>query len=88
MALTALPLLAVCLAQLLDGWWAVSGTGWLAIFASALLLGGILGASLAYRHFRRNLIGLEETLEELREDLLWLQEWTGRGDEKEPESAA
>jgi hypothetical protein len=36
-----------------------------------------LGGSLAWRRFRRNFIGLRETLEELREDVLWLKEKSG-----------
>lgn len=43
-----------------------------------LLLAAILLTWWARRRFRREYVGLEESLEELREDLTWLQEWTGR----------
>jgi hypothetical protein len=36
--------------------------------------------------FRRRFVGLQETLEELREDLLWLRE-TGGLKQEEPEDA-
>ncbi len=81
MVLTALPVLTVCLAQLCDGWLGVSTTLWLAIAGFVLLVGGTAGGYTAYRRFRRSFAGLEQTIEELREDLAWLQEWTGRGKE-------
>jgi hypothetical protein len=74
--------LAVCIADLMDGTWGISRAGWAAIFAGLLLAGGILIATLGWRWFRRHYAGLRETSEELREDLVWLGEWTGRsGDE-------
>ena len=76
MVLTALPVLAVCLAQVCDGWLGISDTGWLAIFGFALLFGGAAGGYAAYRRFRRSFLGFEQTFEELREDLVWLEEWT------------
>ena len=78
MTLTALPLLAGCLARLLDGRLGVSVTGWLAIFGFGLLIFAAAGGYLAWRRFRRRFVGLEQTIEELREDLVWLGEWTGR----------
>jgi uncharacterized membrane protein YqjE len=47
---------------------------WLLGTAGTLLLSAALLAWLAWRRFRRNFAGLEETLEELREDLVWLEE--------------
>ena len=51
---------------------------------------GLLGAAIlaglwARWRFRRQFVGLEETLEELREDLVWLKEWMGQGEEEEDE---
>ena len=48
---------------------------------------GLLGAAClaglwAWWRFRRQFGGLEETLEELREDLVWIEEWMGRGEEE------
>lgn len=74
--LTAFPVLAVCLAALCDGLLGIPVTGWLAIFGFVLLFGGAAGGFAAYRRFRRSFAGFGQTLEELREDLVWLQEWT------------
>jgi len=78
MALTALPVLVVCLAEMLDGWQNVPRSGWLLGFGLGLLAFALLGGYLAWRHFRRHVVGLQETLEELREDLVWLQEKRGQ----------
>ncbi len=76
MALTAMPLLAAALAEILDGQLGISHVAWLTILAAALLVAGAVTGLLAWRHFRRRLVGLEESLEELREDAVWLREWT------------
>ena len=76
MVLVALPVLVVSLGSLLDGVWGISQSGWLCIFAAALLATAGLGGFVAWRRFRRNLLGLEETIEELREDMVWLREWS------------
>jgi len=87
MALTALPLLAVSVADAL--WQGVNVPLFtsLAVFAVLLLGGGSLAAWLAWRRFRSRLVALEQTLEELREDALWLREWTGRGEQVQPPAA-
>ena len=74
MAIAALPLVAVCLAEALDGCGHIARGGWLLIFAGGLLILALAGSHLAWRRFRRRFVGLQETLEELREDLVWLQE--------------
>lgn len=76
MVLVALPVLVVALGILLDGVWGISQSGWLCIFGVALLATASLGGFWAWRLFRRNLVGLEETIEELREDMVWLREWS------------
>ena len=76
MVLTSLPLVFVCLADVLDGCLHIPRYGWLLIFIAALLLAAVAGSLLAWRRFRRRFVGLQETLEELREDLLWLREKT------------
>ena len=74
MALTALPVLVVCLAEMLAGWQNVPRSVWLLGFGLGLLAIALLGGCLAWRRFRRRVVGLQETLEELREDLVWLRE--------------
>ena len=76
LALVSLPLLIVALGCLLDGVLGISQGGWLCLFGLCFLLTATVGSFFAWRRFRRNLIGLEETIEELREDMLWLREWS------------
>jgi MFS family permease len=75
MALTALPLLAAWLAEALDGRLGICRGGWLGIFGLALAAGGLAVALLAWWSFRRHFGAMAETLEECREDLVWLREW-------------
>ena len=79
--LTSLPLVAAALADLLAGVWNIARWAWLLIFAGALLSTGLLAAYLAWRRFRRRFVGLQETLEELKEDRVWLEEWLGKRSE-------
>jgi hypothetical protein len=84
MAFTSLPLLAICLAAALDGCGGIASRVWLLIFAAGLLSVAILGAYAAWRCFRRRFVGLQETLEELREDLLWLQDKSNTSPRRSP----
>ena len=86
LALTGLPVLAVWAATLLDERLPLRGIRWLLVFGLVLLAAAALAGWLAWRHFRRRFVGLEETLEELREDLVWIREWTGRGEAEEESS--
>ena len=79
MALTSLPLVAVWMAEVLDELTGIPRGGWLLGFAACLLLTAGVGGYLAWRRFRRNFLGLRETLEELREDVLWLKEKSAAG---------
>ena len=81
MASTALPILAVWAAEFLGQRTKLTRSGWLLIFGLGLLAGAALTGWLAWRRFRRRFVGLEETLEELREDAVWFREWTGRREE-------
>jgi hypothetical protein len=81
MLLTAIPVLVVGLADALGGYGNLSRGGWLLLFAGGLLTLGGGGGYLAWRGFRRRFVGLQETLEELREDLVWLREKAKGGEE-------
>jgi hypothetical protein len=76
MVLTALPMAAVGLAEALDGCQGISRVCWLLILAAALVVFAIAGVCFAWRRFRRNFLGLRETLEELHEDAVWFREKT------------
>ena len=78
MAFTALPLVAVWMAEVLNDLTGIPRGGWLLGFAGCLFLVSGIGGYLAWRRFRRNFLGLRETLEELREDVLWLTEKGGK----------
>jgi hypothetical protein len=81
MGLVGLSVLAVAAGEALDGLWGIPRLLWLLIFGAGLSAAAGLVAWLAWRHFRRTFTGLEDTLEELREDAVWLGEWTGREEE-------
>ena len=83
MVFGALPILMVAVAGLLGRCTAISQTGWLLLLGFGLLAAGSVTGWLAWRRFRRRFVGLQETLEELHEDALWLGEWLGGGEEPE-----
>jgi uncharacterized membrane protein YqjE len=74
MALTSLPLLATCVAETLDGRLGIARWGWLLIFGLGLLCTAVICVYLGRIWFRRRFVGLQQTLEELREDLVWVKE--------------
>jgi hypothetical protein len=78
MILTALPLLLVAAAHELDGCCGLSTTGWLLTAGGVLLVTSPALAWLAWRRFRRRVVALQQTLEELHEDAVWLREWMGK----------
>jgi len=83
-ALTSLPLFAGTLAQVLHACWPfeiASVNMWLPTLAALLLLAGAVLAWSGYRRFRHEFIGFRQSLEEVREDIEWLREWTGRAEE-------
>lgn len=70
--LSTLAVLAALGLQTFSGWtWPEA----LLAVGLALLLLGLGGAGLAIRAFRRRFTGLDASLAELREDLVWLKEW-------------
>jgi hypothetical protein len=73
-ALTSLPLFATCAADALDGRLGIARSGWLLIFGLALLCTAFICVYIGRIWFRRRFVGLQQTLEELREDLEWVKE--------------
>lgn len=71
--LTSLPMFAVALSA-----WLLPGLGWAWTIGLALAIAGLATAALAWRRFRRDFHGLEQSIEELREDLQWVKEWSAR----------
>ncbi len=75
MVLTALPLLVGWLARAMDGWLGIHQFGWCSMMAVGLFVGGGLTGAIAWWAFRRGFVGFAETMEECREDVVWLREW-------------
>ncbi len=74
-AISALPVLTVVLAGQLDARLA-SDFPWVTLSAGCgLLAGGVLAAWWGWRRFRGEFLGLRESLDECREDLIWLREF-------------
>jgi hypothetical protein len=78
--LASFSVFVVAAAELLEGWLGGLRAGWLGVCGAVLLVVGIAAAWLARRQFRRHFTGMQETLEELREDALWIEEWMNKKD--------
>ena len=89
--LTGLPVLVVLLAEVLAQHLLLDRIWWLLILGTVPLVGGLLIAWRAWRRFRSDFIGLQETLAEMHEDLEWLREWLGQqrpiGPEETPDDS-
>lgn len=81
MLLSSLPLLVVALAAWCAAWWGISQALAQTIGFLSLVVAGLLLATFGWRRFRRQFVGWEESLAELREDLQWLREWQGQPSE-------
>ena len=80
MALAGLSVVLVGIVHLLPEAW---HAGALLTLGLVLLLGAVVLAWWARGRFWRSFVGLEETLEEFREDLVWFREWTGEASAEE-----
>ncbi len=76
MALSVLPTLTVAAAEALQGRLGIPCWGWLLLLGGGLAAFAAVGGYFVRQRFRRRFVGLEQTFDELREDLVWLKEWT------------
>ncbi|MGD9127367.1 MAG: phage holin family protein [Planctomycetia bacterium] len=76
--LTGVAVLAVWVAELLDEYIPLCAELWYLIVGLTAIVFSLLLLWFAWRRFRRRWVGLEQTLEELREDIVWLKEWAGK----------
>ncbi|HUY91090.1 MAG TPA: phage holin family protein [Pirellulales bacterium] len=89
LVLVSLPVLVVALAHALDGVLHIAFAGWLAVFGFGMLLFAAALAWFRYQRFRAEFVGLEQSLEELREDVVWLEErLAGRRSDEQSEAPA
>ncbi len=72
-----LPLVLVSLASLLASTTTWSLATWSVLLAAVFCLPGLGLVWFAWRRLRQNVTALQQTREELLEDLAWLKEWTG-----------
>lgn len=86
LALVGLPVFVICLAYGLEQWTRLTFIPAALLLGSLLVIPGVLLIGFALRGFRRGFHGLQHSLAELREDLIWLKEWAGQQDD-EAESA-
>ena len=77
--LTSLPVFVVALSGWLGEVTAFSSTAWNAILGLLLAIAGAVTFWSSWRRFRRDFRGMEQSIEELREDLVWVKEWKGEG---------
>ncbi len=79
LVLTSLPVLVVALSIWLDNVATLPReVSWAWIFGLALAIGGLAVAWFSWRRFRREFRGLEQSIEELCEDLVWVKEWSSK----------
>ena len=83
MAVVAVSLACVALAEGMERWLGGSRLDWLWLMASVLVTAAGLLGWFAWRLFRRRFTGLQETLEELREDAAWIGEWVQKDERRE-----
>ena len=79
--LTSLPVCVVALAAWLDQVTPMSGLFWNGILGLLLAMAAATVFWFSWRRFRRDFRGMEQSIEELREDIEWVQEWTGKSQE-------
>ena len=86
-SLVAATLGFVALADVLEQLSGTSRVVWLALMSAGLALLAAAASWFAWLRFRRQFVGLEESLEELHEDIAWLREWTAY-DDGDPSASA
>ncbi len=80
LALTSLPILVIAAVDTIGNAFGMPRWFWLAVTGGTMLLGAGAFAWFAKRKFQREFVGLDETMEEFREDVAWLKEWLGKTD--------
>ncbi len=74
----SIPVLVVVLSQQIARWFEFDALVVLWIATGIMLLASVGLILLAWRRYRRDFHGLDDSIAELREDMLWMQEWVGK----------
>ena len=82
--LSTLPVLVVALATWISQWLGISAAACQATGCLLLVSLGLAIVAASWRRFRREFVGWEESLAELKEDLVWLREWRGAANRETP----
>jgi uncharacterized membrane protein YqjE len=77
LVLVSLPVLVVALVDAMGTPLGLPRWFWLSVAGVLMLAGAGALAWLARRRFQYEFVGLEETMEEFREDMEWFKEWFG-----------
>ncbi len=80
--LVGFSVLAVAGGLWLDAVYPIDPVSWLGVLGVAMITLAAVVVWGGWKRFLRKFTGLEQTLEELREDMSWLEEWIG-SEEKE-----
>ena len=80
--LVGFSVLAVAGGLWLDAAYPIAPISWLGVLGLAMITLAAVVVWGGWKRFLRKFTGLEQTLEELREDMSWLEEWMG-SEEKE-----
>ncbi|MHB8861793.1 MAG: phage holin family protein [Pirellulaceae bacterium] len=75
MVLCGVPLLLTAAAQELAQGTQLDLSAWLTLLGTGLVVPGTVALMLGIRRLRGEFCGLQNTLAELREDVIWMQEW-------------
>jgi hypothetical protein len=84
LVLCGVPLLLTAAAVGLSQVTELGVASWLVFFGAVLVVPGAVALSLGIRKLRSEFCGLQNTLAELREDLVWVREWTESGSADAP----
>ena len=76
--LVGLSILAVSISLWLDTIYPISPVSWTGVFGAGLVLFALIAILFGWKRFKTRFTALEQTRQELSEDIVWLNEWLGR----------
>jgi uncharacterized membrane protein YqjE len=76
--LVGFSILAVSVSLWLDAVYPIEPVSWTGVFGAGFVLFALMTLLFGWKRFQSRFTALEQTREELREDVVWLNEWLGR----------